>query len=69
MQAWSGTHGVDWEEYEGVEERGGIVFLNTDLHGLNGGLFAMVSQRSVGIRGIRVREEVNDVVDLETNLT
>ena len=38
------------------------VILNTDLHGLNGWLFATGSQRSVGIRGIRVREEVNNVV-------
>ena len=37
-------------------------FLNTDLHGLNGYFFATVSQNSVGIRGIRVREEVNNVV-------
>ena len=31
--------------------------------------FAKGSQNSVGIWGIRVREEENDVVYLETNLT
>lgn len=31
--------------------------------------FATGSQNSVGIRGIRVREEENDVIYLETNLT
>ena len=31
--------------------------------------FATGSQNSVGIGGIRVREEINDVVLLETNLT
>ena len=31
--------------------------------------FATWSQKSVGIREIRVREEENDVVYLETNLT
>ena len=31
--------------------------MNTDWHGLNGCFFATVSKRSVGIRGIRVRED------------
>ena len=37
------------------------VVLNTDGHGLNGCFFATGAQKSVGIRGIRVREgrEVN----------
>ena len=47
-------------EHGGFFEYG--FFLNTDLHGLNGCFFATGSQRSVGIRGIRVREEVNNVV-------
>ena len=44
-------------------------FLNTDLHELTRMSFATASQNSVGICGIRVREEENDVVYLETNLT
>lgn len=36
-----GIDGADWKDYEGVEEHGGIVFLNTNLQGWDGGGFGI----------------------------
>ena len=48
---------------------GDVVFFEHGLTRIGRMGFATGSQNSVGIWGIRVREEENDVVYLETNLT
>ena len=38
MWPGAGAGGIGGEDDEGVDEHGGFVFLNTDLHGLDGGV-------------------------------